>query len=119
MRTGSGDQENGAWSNDGGKTWTPFASQPAVAKEVPGPIVTNADGSVLLWSLAHWDGTVYPAHRSADNGATWSEATSLPKGAVLVADPVDPTCFYAYDTTVGTLYASTDSGLTFTARPPA
>ncbi|MFF3341298.1 1,4-beta-glucanase [Streptomyces flavidovirens] len=116
VRTGSGDQGNGAWSNDGGKTWAPFASQPAVAKDAPGPIVTNADGSVLLWSLAHWDGTVYPAHRSADNGATWAEVASLPKGAVLVADPVDPTCFYAYDTSAGTLYASTDSGLTFTAR---
>ncbi|MBT2469282.1 1,4-beta-glucanase [Streptomyces sp. ISL-66] len=116
VRTGSGDQGNGAWSNDGGKTWAPFASQPAVAKDAPGPIVTNADGSVLLWSLAHWDGTVYPAHRSADNGAAWSEVTSLPKGSVLVADPVDPRCFYAFDTSAGTLYASTDSGLTFTAR---
>ncbi|MET9509519.1 1,4-beta-glucanase [Streptomyces flavidovirens] len=116
VRTGSGDQGNGAWSNDGGKTWAPFASQPAVAKDAPGPIVTNADGSVLLWSLAHWDGTVYPAHRSSDNGATWAEVASLPKGAVLVADPVDPTCFYAYDTSAGTLHASTDSGLTFTAR---
>ncbi|MDO0931238.1 1,4-beta-glucanase [Streptomyces sp. DG2A-72] len=116
VRTGWGDNGNGAWSNDGGKTWAPFASQPAVAKDAPGPIVTNADGSVLLWSLAHWDGTVYPAHRSADNGATWAEVTSLPKGAVLVADPVDPTRFYAFDTTAGTLYASTDSGLSFTAR---
>ncbi|MCX5419035.1 exo-alpha-sialidase [Streptomyces sp. NBC_00078] len=116
VRTGSGDQGNGAWSNDGGKTWTPFASQPATAKDAPGPIVTNTDGSVLLWSLAHWDGTVYPAQRSADNGATWAEVASLPKGAFLVADPVDPTRFYAFDTSAGTLYASTDSGLTFTAR---
>jgi hypothetical protein len=116
VRTGSGDQGNGAWSNDGGQTWTPFASQPAVAKDAPGPIVTNADGSVLLWTLAHWDGTVYPTHRSADNGATWAEVASLPKGAVLVADPVDPTCFYAFDTATGTLFASTDSGRTFTAR---
>ncbi|WP_405672944.1 1,4-beta-glucanase [Streptomyces sp. NBC_01530] len=116
VRTGSGDQGNGAWSNDGGKTWTPFASQPATAKDAPGPIVTNTDGSVLLWSLAHWDGTVYPAQRSADNGATWAEVASLPKGAFLVADPVDPARFYAFDTSAGTLYASTDSGLTFTAR---
>ncbi|MGR4880354.1 1,4-beta-glucanase [Streptomyces sp. LARHCF249] len=116
VRTGSGDQANGAWSNDGGRTWAPFASQPALAKEAPGPIVTSADGSVLLWSLAHGDGTVHPAHRSADNGATWAEVASLPKGAVLVADPVDPGCFYAFDTSAGTLYASIDSGLTFTAR---
>ncbi|MFD8385968.1 1,4-beta-glucanase [Streptomyces sp. NPDC059679] len=112
VRTGGSSSANGAWSNDGGKTWAPFETQPAAAKDASGPIVTNADGSVLLWSF----GTTSPAHRSTDNGATWSEVSSLPKGAVLVADPVDPTCFYAFDTATGTLHASTDSGLTFTAR---
>ncbi|MET9834692.1 1,4-beta-glucanase [Streptomyces sp. NPDC006385] len=116
VRTGWGDHGNGAYSNDGGKTWAPFKAQPALAKDAPGPIVTNADGSVLLWSFAHWDGTLYPAYRSADNGATWSEVTALPKGAVLVADPVDPKRFYAFDTATGTLHASTDGGLTFAAR---
>ncbi|NUS83238.1 MAG: 1,4-beta-glucanase, partial [Streptomyces sp.] len=112
VRTGGSNSANGAWSNDGGQTWAPFETQPAAAKDASGPIVTNADGSVLLWSF----GTTSPAHRSTDNGATWSEVSSLPKGAVLVADPVDPTCFYAFDTATGTLHASTDSGLTFTAR---
>ncbi|MCX2182894.1 twin-arginine translocation signal domain-containing protein [Streptomyces sp. SKN60] len=115
VRTGWSGSANGAWSNDGGQTWSPFASQPAAAKDAPGPIVTNADGSVLLWSLGSSNGTVNPAYRSTDNGATWSEATSVPKGAVLVADPMDPTRFYAYETTAGTVHASTDSGLTFTA----
>ncbi|MBR8639377.1 1,4-beta-glucanase [Streptomyces tuirus] len=112
VRAGWGDNGNGAWSNDGGKTWAPFTAQPAVAKSAPGPIATNADGSVLLWSF----GTGNPGHRSADNGATWSEVPSYPKGAVPVADPVDPARFYAFDTTTGTLLASTDRGLTFTAR---
>ncbi|MGA5141578.1 WD40/YVTN/BNR-like repeat-containing protein [Streptomyces azureus] len=116
VRAGWGDNGNGAWSNDGGKTWAPFKAQPAIAKDAPGPIATNADGSVLLWSFAHWDGTTYPAHRSADNGATWTEVTSYPKGAAPVADPVDPKRFYAFDTATGTLHASTDGGLTFTAR---
>jgi hypothetical protein len=116
VRAGWGDNGNGAYSNDGGKTWAPFKTQPAIAKDAPGPIATNADGSVLLWSFAHWDGTTYPAHRSADNGATWTEVTSYPKGAAPVADPVDPARFYAFDTTTGTLHASTDGGRTFTAR---
>ncbi|MFF8230816.1 beta propeller repeat protein [Streptomyces caelestis] len=116
VRAGWGDHGNGAWSNDGGKTWAPFKAQPAIAKDAPGPIATNADGSVLLWSFAHWDGTTYPAHRSADNGATWTEVSSYPKGAAPVADPVDPKRFYAFDTATGTLHASTDGGLTFTAR---
>ncbi|MER5210821.1 1,4-beta-glucanase [Streptomyces sp. NPDC002838] len=116
VRSGWGDNGNGAHSNDGGQTWAPFKAQPAIAKDAPGPIATNADGSVLLWSFVHWDGTTYPAHRSVDNGATWTEVTSYPKGAAPVADPVDPKRFYAFDTATGTLHASTDGGLTFTAR---
>ncbi|MHA5051726.1 1,4-beta-glucanase [Streptomyces sp. SD15] len=116
VRTGWGDNGNGAHSDDGGQTWAPFAAQPDIAKNAPGPIATNADGSVLLWSFVHWDGTKYAAHRSTDNGTTWSEVSSFPKGATPVADPADPTLFYAYDTDTGTLYASTDSGGSFTAR---
>ncbi|MEU3087730.1 WD40/YVTN/BNR-like repeat-containing protein [Streptomyces massasporeus] len=112
VRAGWGDHGNGAFSNDGGRTWAPFEAQPDVARSAPGPIATNADGSVLLWSF----GTADPGYRSADNGAGWSEVASFPKGAAPVADPVDPARFYAFDTTTGTLFASTDSGRTFTAR---
>ncbi|WP_405516299.1 WD40/YVTN/BNR-like repeat-containing protein [Streptomyces canus] len=116
VRTGFGDHGNGAFSNDGGKSWAPFATQPALAKDAPGPIATNSDGSVLLWTFVHWDGTKYPAQRSTDNGASWFEVATYPKGATPLADPADPTRFYAYDTDTGTLFASTDSGLTFTGR---
>ncbi|MGW1626265.1 1,4-beta-glucanase [Streptomyces sp. NPDC002172] len=116
VRAGWGDHGNGAFSDDGGRTWAPFAAQPSLAHDAPGPIAANADGSVLLWSFVHWDGTKYPAHRSDDNGATWTEISSFPKGATPVADPADPTLFYAYDTDTGTLQASTDSGRSFTAR---
>ncbi|MEV8551054.1 1,4-beta-glucanase [Streptomyces glaucescens] len=116
VRTGWGDHGNGAYSTDGGRTWAPFAAQPRLAEEAPGPIAVNADGTVLLWTLVHGDGTGYPAHRSADGGATWSEVPSFPKGATPVADPCDPAVFYAYDTAAGTLLASTDGGRTFSAR---
>ncbi|WP_217177860.1 sialidase family protein [Streptomyces sp. AC495_CC817] len=116
VRTGWGDHGNGARSKDGGRTWEPFGTQPDIAKSAPGPIAVNADGSVLLWSFAHWDGTKYAAHRSTDHGATWAEVPSFPKGATPVADPVDPARFYAYDTDAGTLYASTDGGVSFSPR---
>ncbi|WP_369392197.1 WD40/YVTN/BNR-like repeat-containing protein [Streptomyces sp. CG1] len=116
VRTGWGDHGNGAFSADGGQTWAPFPSQPSLAKDAPGPIAVSADAGVLLWTFIHWDGTRYPAHRSADGGATWAEVSSFPKGATPVADPADPTRFYAYDTDTGTLYASTDGGRTFAAR---
>ncbi|MFM9443547.1 WD40/YVTN/BNR-like repeat-containing protein [Streptomyces acidiscabies] len=116
VRSGWGDHGNGAYSVDGGRSWTPFAAQPALAKDAPGPIATNADGSVVLWTFVHWDGTRYPAHRSTDNGTTWSEIPSFPKGATPVADPADPTLFYAFDSVTGTVRATTDSGLSFTDR---
>jgi photosystem II stability/assembly factor-like uncharacterized protein len=112
VRSGWGDHGNGAYSNDGGKTWAPFPAQPDVAKTAPGPIATNADGGVLLWSFGPAD----PGYRSDANGTSWSEVPTFPKGAVPVADPVDPARCYAFDTTTGTLFASTDSGRTFTAR---
>ena len=52
--------------------------------------------------------------RSADNGATWTEIPSFPKGATPVADPVHPTRFYVFDSDTGTVLFSKDSGLTFT-----
>ncbi|MEV8308839.1 1,4-beta-glucanase [Streptomyces flavidovirens] len=116
VRAGWGDHGNGAYSNDGGRTWAPFAAQPSLASSAPGPIATSANGKTLLWSFVHWDGTRHPAHRSTDNGATWTEVPSFPKGATPVADPADPARFYAYDTTAGTVYASTDGGASFVAR---
>ncbi len=116
VRTGWGDHGNGAFSHDGGRTWEPFAAQPALAAQAPGPIAVGADGRVLLWSFVHWDGTGYPAHRSTDGGRTWTEVPTFPAGATPLADPADPVRFYAYDTGSGTLYASTDGGLTFTGR---
>lgn len=116
VRTGWGDHGNGAFSTDGGQTWAPFPSQPALAKDAPGPVAVSADGGVLLWTFVHGDGTRYPAHRSGDGGATWAEVPSFPKGAAPLADPVDPGVFYAYDTGTGTLYASVDGGRTFAAR---
>ncbi|MFF8842304.1 1,4-beta-glucanase [Streptomyces sp. NPDC015127] len=116
VRTGWGDHGNGAYSNDGGRTWEPFAAQPSLAASAPGPVAASADGTTLLWSFVHWDGTRHPAHRSTDNGTTWTEVPSFPKGATPVADPADPALFYAYDTATGTLCATTDRGASFAAR---
>ncbi|WP_030742923.1 sialidase family protein [Streptomyces sp. NRRL F-5135] len=114
VRAGWGDQGNGAYSTDGGRSWRPFAAQPAIASTAPGPIAVSADGTTLLWSFVHWDGTKHPGFRSTDNGASWAEVTTFPRGAVPVADPVDRTRFYVYDTDAGAVYRSTDSGATFT-----
>ncbi|MEU2022296.1 1,4-beta-glucanase [Streptomyces sp. NPDC016469] len=116
VRTGwpSGSDAAGAFSRDGGRSWQPFAAQPAIAPSAPGPVAVSADGSTLLWSFIHWDGTTYPAHRSSDGGASWAEVVSFPKGGTPVADPLDPRRFYVYDTDTGTVFVSRDGGVTFT-----
>ncbi|MGW0788587.1 1,4-beta-glucanase [Streptomyces sp. NPDC002911] len=116
VRTGwpSGSDSAGAYSHDGGASWQPFASQPAVAPSAPGPVAVSADGATLLWSFIHWDGTKYAAHRSTDGGATWAEVATFPKGGTPVADPLDPARFYGYDTDTGAVFVSTDKGATFT-----
>ncbi|MDG9705479.1 twin-arginine translocation signal domain-containing protein [Streptomyces sp. DH37] len=115
VRTGWGDGGNGALSRDGGRTWTPFATQPPPAKDAPGPIAVTADAGALIWALVHWDGTRYPAWRSQDHGATWTEIPTFPAGATPLADPLDPRTVYAYDTAAGTVAVSRDAGRTFTA----
>ncbi|MGP3982379.1 1,4-beta-glucanase [Streptomyces sp. KR80] len=114
VRAGWASGKNGAYSHDGGKSWEPFAAQPEIAASAPGPIATNADGSALLWSFVHWDGTRHPGFRSTDNGKSWAEVATFPKGDVPVADPLDPSRFYVYDTANGVVYCSTDAGATFT-----
>ncbi|MEU1488676.1 1,4-beta-glucanase [Streptomyces sp. NPDC005775] len=115
VRTGwpSGSTSAGASSDDGGRTWQPFAAQPEIAASAPGPVAVSADGSVLLWSFVHWDGTKYPAHRSTDAGASWTEVATFPKGGSPVADPLDPRRFYVYDTDTGAVFHSLDGGATF------
>ncbi|MFG2924379.1 1,4-beta-glucanase [Streptomyces sp. NPDC048305] len=117
VRTGwpSGSQSAGAYSEDGGASWQPFASQPEIAPSAPGPVAVSADGATLLWSFVHWDGTKYPAHRSTDGGATWAEVPTFPKGGAPVADPLDSRRFYVYDTDTGSVFLSSDKGATFIA----
>ncbi|MCM2410489.1 1,4-beta-glucanase [Streptomyces sp. RKAG290] len=116
VRTGwpSGAGAAGASSLDGGRSWQPFAAQPEIAASAPGPVAVSADGATLLWSFIHWDGTKYPAHRSTDGGASWTEVTTFPKGGTPVADPLDPRRFYVYDTDTGAVFLSGDAGATFT-----
>ncbi|MFC9856543.1 MULTISPECIES: 1,4-beta-glucanase [unclassified Streptomyces] len=115
VRTGwpSGSGAAGAFSNDGGASWQPFAAQPSLAASAPGPVAVGADGATLLWSFIHWDGTKYAAHRSTDGGASWHEVPTFPKGGTPVADPLDPDRFYVYDTDTGAVFRSTDAGATF------
>ncbi|KAA6463243.1 carbohydrate-binding protein [Acidobacteria bacterium AB60] len=94
---------NGAVSTDGGATWTGF-TLPINAQDT----AIAADGK--HWVAAPWSGT--PVY-SLDNGTTWASSTGAPAGDPVVSDRVNPLKFYSFDPASGTLYVSTDGGVTF------
>ncbi|WP_220040614.1 WD40/YVTN/BNR-like repeat-containing protein [Streptomyces tateyamensis] len=108
MRVGSGGEQHGAYSTDGGANWTPFAAAPT-GDAVSGSTAVSADGATVVWT---------PEGRlpflSTNHGASWAAVSGLPKDTTVVADRSTASTFYALSG--GTLYASTDSGRHFTAR---
>jgi hypothetical protein len=97
--------QNGAYSTDGGTTWTPFAGAPA-GSTGSGSIAVSADGATFVW--APKKGT--PSY-SGDRGTTWTASTGLAAGTLVAADRVNPSKFYASGR--GGMLASTDGGATF------
>lgn len=98
----------GAYSMDGGLTWTPFAAQPAQSS--PGSVAVLADQSTFIW--APGGGAV---SYSRNFGSSWMASSGAPGGFGVVADKVDPKAAYIFDSGSGTLYASNDGGATFAA----
>ncbi|GHE39818.1 RICIN domain-containing protein [Streptomyces capitiformicae] len=108
VRVGRGGAQDGAYSTDGGSTWTGFKAEP-VASAQDGHVALAADGSTIVWTEAG-----QAPYRSTDKGASWSRVGGLGTGAVVVADRSSANTFYSLSG--GTLYASTDGGATFSAR---
>jgi len=108
VRVGRGGAQDGAYSTDGGSSWSGFTSEP-VGSADSGQVALSADGSAIVWTEAG-----QAPYRSTDKGASWSKAGGLGSGAVVVADRSSARTFYSL--AGGTLYASTDGGATFTAR---
>ncbi|MGV9454361.1 RICIN domain-containing protein [Streptomyces sp. NPDC003635] len=108
VRVGRGGEQDGAYSTDGGSSWTGFKTEP-VADARDGRVALAADGSAIVWTQAG-----QAPYRSTDKGASWSKVAGLGADAVVVADRSSATTFYSLSG--GTLYASTDGGATFTAR---
>ncbi|MBT2539808.1 RICIN domain-containing protein [Streptomyces sp. ISL-44] len=108
VRVGRGGDKDGAYSTDGGASWTGFRSEP-VAGAQDGHVALAADGSTIVWTQAG-----QAPYRSTDKGASWSKVSGLGTDAVVVTDRSSAKTFYSL--AGGTLHASTDGGATFTAR---
>jgi hypothetical protein len=100
----------GAYSTNGGTTWTPFATAPA-GSTGSGSIAVSADGKTFLWAPAK--GTPSISTLQDSTMTAWTACGGLPAGAKVAADRVNASRFYA--NAGGRMYVSTDGGATFTA----
>jgi photosystem II stability/assembly factor-like uncharacterized protein len=113
VRVGRGDDKiiHGAYSNNGGGGWKPFATEPPTSKYGGGSVAISADGAVVIWTpeqgFAFW---------SADMGRTWTSCGGMGKGMIATADRVNPDKFYSFDPQTGKLYESFDKGKVFAER---
>jgi len=90
-------------------TWTAFATTPSgMAGGTP---AVGADGKTVLWNTTV--SNVNTCYVTANFGASWTASTGLTFGCAPLADPVNPSKFYAYNSGNGYAYASTNGGLSF------
>lgn len=122
--------EQSAYSTDGGKTWTQFASKPAhvtdANKRIGGGMAV-LDTNNILW----FPSNNCPPYRTADRGATWTEmtfsgvsndpatvtgwgASHSAKRHIVCADRVTAGVAYAYNYQLPGLFKTTDYGVTWT-----
>ena len=107
VRTGTGRPEtHAAISRDGGKSWHLLPAEPPGAES--GTVALSADGAVIVWTPR--GGT--PAF-TTDGGANWADCAGVPPRLRVVADPVNPLCFYAWDAAAGKVLASTNGAKSF------
>ena len=109
-RVGTNSRQHGAFSADGGASWTPFVSEPP-GSAGEGAVAVSADGATLVW-----DPRGAGPHYSRDQGRSWSASSGLTpadgNSGALVADRVNPLVFYGR--TGNNVFVSRDGGASFT-----
>ena len=109
--------QSGAYSIDGGSTWTPFATAPlpptGATFKGSGSIAISADATTFVWAAT----SATPAY-SKDSGATWNvcKGLELATSARVAADRVNPSKFYASGKNANgqnQMFVSTDGGANF------
>jgi photosystem II stability/assembly factor-like uncharacterized protein len=102
--------ESISYSLDSGHTWMPTTAHPTPTSRA-GSIAVSAEGGTWVWTPDREAPSV-----THDLGATWKPAQGLTAGARVIADPQDPSVFYAISLPDRTLYRSNDAGATFIAQ---
>lgn len=110
----------GARSRDNGKSWEDFPVFPdGTSRGGSRSIAVSLDGKNIVWAPEKgkgWSAEKNKIFCSSDGGASWKECRGAPDGYYHpVADTVNPEKFYAFNGDEGTLYTSTDAGLSFSS----
>jgi len=90
-------------------TWTKFPSTPGVLTN--GNVAIAADGSAVLWQSTV--GGAPTCYLTTNLGVAWTLSTGLTFSGKPEADSQNPLKFYAYNSSDGYLYVSTNAGQTF------
>ena len=109
LREPFGPAVRAAWSDDDGRHWQAFASEPPEG-DGAGSIALTADGSAVLWAPWH----AQHVYLTRDFGRHWQAVQGLSGDVGVLGDRVDPRRFAAFDPRTGALFASRDGGATFT-----
>ncbi len=112
-----GEDPHGAYSTDGGSSWTAFPKEPP-GSATGGALAVSSDGGSIVWSIK----TKVPMY-SRDRGATWAAVTGVREGSKLpdwtsmdlqpAADRENPNLLYIYDAQQGGVYVSRDGAKSF------
>ena len=90
-------------------TWTKCPSTPGVMTN--GSVAISADGTTLLWNSTV--GGVATNYVTTNFGTNWVPSTGLAFRCNPEGDPQNPLKFYAYNSSDGYLYVSSNGGQTF------
>lgn len=96
-----------ALTTSAGSNW--WQGQAPAGVTSGGNVALSADGSNIVWA----PGGASSVYVSTTFGSTWTAIAGLPAGAIVEADRVNASKFYAWSG--NTFYVSTDKGLTFKA----
>ena len=112
----AGEDSSLAWSEDGGRSWTPLRLPALVLGDPDDARRYDLDGEAPIHVSA--DGATFAVAApylmvSGDRGATWRAAQIMQLHPRAVADKVDPKLFYVLDFERGRVMVSRDSARSF------
>jgi len=98
-------------SENNGATWTQLPVLPVDIKA--GTVSISADGNIIIWK-GYTDALGVKCYWTDNKGATWN-LSGLNFNTTPTPDAVNPSKFYALNTSTGYFYASTDGGKVYRA----